>query len=633
MPRLRPHSSLLPVAVAVLALVGAADARAQASDVPGERLRPATTSAGVIDVESGAVTPHLGWNATLWGAYALDPLVVYRGNERLGAFVGHRVGSDIVFSLGLFDWIELAADLPVIVYQASDPGSLGDAAPAISAFGLGDVRLAPKIRLLRASEQLVDLAIIPALGAPTGTPANESFTGEGQFTFLPELAVSRRFDDGVLAGLVVAGNALARIRPEEKALLGTPFGHEFVGRLGVGYRLHERLDVPLRIDLSSSLGTPLLAPFSTGDVTGAELMAALTADVLRLPAVAGAGDGLVVQAFGGGAFGLAGGAGTPAARAFIGLRAEKPADIDLDDDFVADKDDQCPGEAEDKDGHDDSDGCPDPDNDGDGVVDGVDVCRDVAEDDDGFEDDDGCPDPDNDGDAILDADDTCPKEAGPKENAGCPWPDADNDGTLDKDDRCPSVPGVAALGGCPDQDGDGVTDLEDACPALAGPKTPYDGCPDTDGDGFTDDKDKCPTEAETVNNVDDDDGCPDQGKVLVSLQSDKIEILDKVFFDSGKATIQSKSFALLDQVVTVLRTHRELKKVRVEGHTDDAGPDDKNLALSQARADAVRAYLVERGIAAERLEAIGYGSTRPAAAGKGSKAREANRRVEFVIVH
>jgi outer membrane protein OmpA-like peptidoglycan-associated protein len=633
MPRLRPHSSLLPVAVAVLALVGAADARAQASDVPGERLRPATTSAGVIDVESGAVTPHLGWNATLWGAYALDPLVVYRGNERLGAFVGHRVGSDIVFSLGLFDWIELAADLPVIVYQASDPGSLGDAAPAISAFGLGDVRLAPKIRLLRASEQLVDLAIIPALSAPTGTPANESFTGEGQFTFLPELAVSRRFDDGVLAGLVVAGNALARIRPEEKALLGTPFGHEFVGRLGVGYRLHERLDVPLRIDLSSSLGTPLLAPFSTGDVTGAELMAALTADVLRLPAVAGAGDGLVVQAFGGGAFGLAGGAGTPAARAFIGLRAEKPADIDLDDDFVADKDDQCPGEAEDKDGHDDSDGCPDPDNDGDGVVDGVDVCRDVAEDDDGFEDDDGCPDPDNDGDAILDADDTCPKEAGPKENAGCPWPDADNDGTLDKDDRCPSVPGVAALGGCPDQDGDGVTDLEDACPALAGPKTPYDGCPDTDGDGFTDDKDKCPTEAETVNNVDDDDGCPDQGKVLVSLQSDKIEILDKVFFDSGKATIQSKSFALLDQVVTVLRTHRELKKVRVEGHTDDAGPDDKNLALSQARADAVRAYLVERGIAAERLEAIGYGSTRPAAAGKGSKAREANRRVEFVIVH
>jgi outer membrane protein OmpA-like peptidoglycan-associated protein len=622
-----------PLAAAAVALsVGAGGALAQASDVPGERLRPATTAAGVIDVESGAVTPHLGWNATLWGAYALDPLVVYQGSERLGAFVGHRVGSDVVFSLGLFDWIELAADLPVIVYQASDPSRLGDTAPAISAFGLGDVRLAPKVRLLRAREQLVDLAIIPALSAPTGAPASESFTGEGQFTFLPEVAVSRRFDDGVLAGLVVAGNALSRIRPEEKELLGTPFGHELVGRLGVGYRLHERLDIPLRIDVSGSLGTPLLAPFSSGDVTGSELMAALTADVLRLPAASGAGDGLVVQAFGGGGVGLSGGAGTPAARAFIGLRAEKPADIDLDDDFIADTDDNCPNEAEDKDGVDDKDGCPDPDNDNDGVVDSVDACRDVAEDADSFEDEDGCPDPDNDGDAILDGEDACPKEVGPKENKGCPWPDSDKDGVLDKDDRCAEVPGLVALAGCPDQDGDGVTDAEDACPALAGPKTPHDGCPDTDGDGFTDDKDKCPSEAETVNNVEDEDGCPDQGKVLVSLKSDKIEILDKVFFDSGTATIQAKSFGLLDQVATVLRSHRELKKVRVEGHTDDAGPDDKNLVLSQARADAVRAYLIERAISSERLEAIGYGETRPAAQGTNGKAREANRRVEFVIV-
>lgn len=632
MPRTRTPSSPFAVVATMALTLGAGTVRGQASNVPGERLRPATTSAGVIEVESGAVTPHLGWNATLWGAYALDPLVVYQGTDRLGAFVGHRVGSDVVFSLGLFDWIELAADLPVIVYQASDPDSLGDAAPAISAFGLGDVRLAPKVRLLRASEQLIDLAIIPALSAPTGTPAEESFTGEGQFTFLPEVAASRRFDDGALAGLVVAGNALARVRPEARELLGTPFSHELVGRLGVGYRLHERLDIPLRIDVSGSLGTPLLAPFSSADVTGAELMAGLTADILRLPAAAGAGDGLVVQAFGGGGIGVSGGAGTPAARAFIGLRAEKPADIDLDDDFVADTDDKCPGEAEDKDGFEDKDGCPDTDNDGDSVVDSVDGCRDVKEDQDTHEDEDGCPDPDNDGDVVLDGDDACPKEAGPKENKGCPWPDSDQDGILDKDDRCVSIAGVAALGGCPDQDGDGVTDHEDACPALAGPKTPYDGCPDTDADGFTDDTDKCPTEAEIINNVDDGDGCPDRGKVLVSLKSDRIEILDKVFFDSGKATIQSKSFGLLDQVATVLLSHRELKKVRVEGHTDDAGPDDKNLALSQARADAVRAYLVEKGIAAERLEATGYGETRPAEQSTGGKAREANRRVEFKLL-
>lgn len=623
-----------PLCAALVAstLALAPAAAAQQSDVPGERFRPATTSAGVIDVESGAVTPHLGWNVALWGGYALDPLVVYRGTERLGAFVGHRVGSDVVFSIGLFDWVELAADLPLIVYQASDPGSLGDAAPALSAFGVGDLRLAPKVRLLRASEQLVDLAIIPALSVPTGTPAGESFTGEGQFTFLPEVAISRRFDDGVLAGLTLAGNALARVRPVEKEQLDTTFGHEVVGRLGAAYSLRERLDVPLRIDLSSSLGTPLLAPFALENATGAEVMAGLSADVLRLPAAAGAGDGLVVQAFGGGAFGVVGGAGTPTARAFLGLRAEKPADIDADDDYIADKDDLCPDQPEDKDGYNDQDGCPDPDNDNDGVLDVVDACPDVAEDSDGFEDGDGCPDPDNDGDAVLDVDDRCPDEAGPKENQGCPWPDADKDGTFDKDDLCPAVPGVAALQGCPDQDGDGVTDAADACPTLAGPQEPYDGCPDTDGDGITDDKDKCPTEAETVNNVDDEDGCPDEGKVLVSLKTDKIEILDKVFFDTGKASIQSKSFGLLDQVATVLRSHRELKKIRVEGHTDDAGPDDRNLTLSQARADAVKAYLVEKGIAVERLEATGFGETRPAEQGTSSKAREANRRVEFVIV-
>jgi outer membrane protein OmpA-like peptidoglycan-associated protein len=223
-------------------------------------------------------------------------------------------------------------------------------------------------------------------------------------------------------------------------------------------------------------------------------------------------------------------------------------------------------------------------------------------------------------------------KAGPIDNQGCPWPDTDADTILDKDDACPAVAGTGALKGCPDQDNDGVTDADDTCPTLAGPATPYSGCPDSDGDGFTDNVDKCATEAETINNVDDTDGCPDQGKVLVNLTKTRIEILDKVFFDSGKATIQAKSFPLLDQVSTVLRSHRELKKVRVEGHTDDEGKDDKNLTLSQARADAVKQYLIEHGVEAARLEATGFGETRPAAEGQTPAAREQNRRVEFAIV-
>ncbi len=604
-----------------------------AQTVSGERFRPSTTSAGVIDVESGAVAEHLSWNAALWTGYAYDPLVIYQGNERLGALVNHRVGADAVFSIGLFDWLELAADLPIIAFQSADQGSLDPALTnGLSAFGLGDMRLAPKVRLLRASEQLVDLAIIPALTLPSGAPAGESFTGEGQFTFLPEVAVSRRFNDGALSGLTIAGNALARIRPEERVLINTSFSHELVGRLGVGYRLHELLGLPLEVDASTSVGTPLLSPFVGDNVTGAEVMGGVKYDVLTLPAAAGAGDGFILQAFGGVATGGFG-AGTPLARVFLGVRGEKPADIDHDDDWVKDSEDRCPNEPEDKDGFEDNDGCADTDNDGDGVLDVVDACPNDAEDRDGFEDGDGCADPDNDKDGVADDDDGCADVAGPAENKGCPWPDTDGDGILDKDDACVDVKGVEALKGCPDQDSDGITDADDACPALAGPKEPYAGCPDNDCDGFTDDKDKCPNEAETVNNVDDDDGCPDQGKVLVSLTKDKIEILDKVFFDTGKATIQAKSFPLLDQVATIMRSHKEIAHVRVEGHTDDQGPDDKNLTLSQARADAVKQYLLDKGIDAARVESLGLGESRPAVEGTSAAAREQNRRVEFVIVH
>jgi len=624
------RSALLGLATSLLSLAALAQ-----QNVPGERFRPSTTSSGIIDVESGAIGQHLTWNAALWGGYALDPLVVYQGDERLGALVNHRVGADLVFSVALFDWVELAGDLPVFLFQSADQGSLSDAqmGGTLSTMGLGDLRLAPKIRLLRASEQLVDLAIIPAVSVPTGLPAGESFSGEGQFTFLPEIALSRRFDDGVLNGLTVAANGLARLRPEERVLLGTAFSHELVARLGVGYRLHELLNVPVELDASSSLGSPLLTPFASRDVTSAEVMGGAKVDVLRLPAAAGAGDGFVMQAFGGVAGGVAGGVGTPTMRVFLGVRGEAPADIDADDDGIADQTDRCPADAEDKDGFDDLDGCPDNDNDNDGIADVVDACPQGPEDTDNFEDTDGCPDVDNDKDSVLDNDDGCPVKAGPIDNQGCPWPDTDADTILDKDDACPAVAGTAALKGCPDQDNDGVTDADDQCPTLAGPALPYAGCPDTDGDGFTDNVDKCPTEAETVNNVDDTDGCPDQGKVLVNLTKTKIEILDKVFFDSGKATIQAKSFPLLDQVSTVLRSHSELKKVRVEGHTDDQGPDDTNLTLSQARADAVKQYLIDHGIEAARLEATGFGETRPAAEGTTSAAREQNRRVEFVIAN
>ncbi len=144
--------------------------------------------------------------------------------------------------------------------------------------------------------------------------------------------------------------------------------------------------------------------------------------------------------------------------------------------------------------------------------------------------------------------------------------------------------------------------------------------------------DKCPNEPETINGFQDEDGCPDKGKVKVLVEGEKIVILEKIFFASNKATILPKSFPLLKQVAQVLKGNLQIEKVRVEGHTDDQGEDGANLALSRARAEAVRDRLVMEGIAADRLEALGYGEAKPIASNKTAKGREQNRRVEFTIV-
>ncbi|BDG07209.1 OmpA family protein [Anaeromyxobacter paludicola] len=117
----------------------------------------------------------------------------------------------------------------------------------------------------------------------------------------------------------------------------------------------------------------------------------------------------------------------------------------------------------------------------------------------------------------------------------------------------------------------------------------------------------------------------------VSVTEKKLELTEKVFFDTGKTRIKTQSHALLDEVATVLKQHPEVKHVVVEGHTDDVGGAASNLKLSKGRAEAVRAYLVKKGVEASRLSAKGFGETRPVADNKTPAGRDANRRVEFVI--
>ncbi|MEZ4238649.1 MAG: OmpA family protein [Myxococcota bacterium] len=116
------------------------------------------------------------------------------------------------------------------------------------------------------------------------------------------------------------------------------------------------------------------------------------------------------------------------------------------------------------------------------------------------------------------------------------------------------------------------------------------------------------------------------------MAGDVVRIAEHVQFDFAKATLRDDSGPLLDQVARVVQAHPEIVTVEVQGHTDNVGTVAANQALSQARADAVLAALVARGVPPEKLTARGYGPTRPVAANDSDEGRAENRRVQFVVL-
>ncbi len=258
--------------------------------------------------------------------------------------------------------------------------------------------------------------------------------------------------------------------------------------------------------------------------------------------------------------------------------ATPAAPVDADGDGITDDVDKCPAEAEDVDGFEDEDGCPETDNDGDGIDDANDKCRDQAEDKNGIDDEDGCPETDNDGDGLLGSQDKCPNEA------------EDVDGFEDTD-------------GCPDKD--------------------------NDADGVEDANDKCPTELETANGFEDGDGCPDElPKALAKFTG----TIKGITFASGSDVILRRSYRTLNGAVKVLKEYPDTK-LEISGHTDDRGGRDMNVDLSQKRANSVKAFLVNKGIGEARISTVGYGPDKPVADNTKASGRSQNRRVEFKLVN
>jgi outer membrane protein OmpA-like peptidoglycan-associated protein len=218
----------------------------------------------------------------------------------------------------------------------------------------------------------------------------------------------------------------------------------------------------------------------------------------------------------------------------------------------------------------------DKDTDGDGILDSKDQCILEPEDVDGYLDDDGCPDPDNDADGIPDDKDQCKNDP------------EDYDGYKD-DDGCPD----------PDNDGDGIADLEDFCPNTPGVRGG------------------------------DKPGCPKKNSLIVVTEKE-IRITQQIQFEFNKAVIKPGiSYKILDEVDGVLTDNPKIT-LEVQGHTDNVGGDAYNMKLSQARADAVRAYMVAHGIESRRLVSKGYGFHQPLVPNTTDANRALNRRVQFI---
>lgn len=218
---------------------------------------------------------------------------------------------------------------------------------------------------------------------------------------------------------------------------------------------------------------------------------------------------------------------------------------------------------------------------------------------------------DRDHDGIPDDIDACPDEAedhlGNDPNDGCPMPpDRDGDGIPDQYDKCPDTP----------EDKDGVDD--------------GDGCPedDADQDGIADAVDACPKEPGQKNTDPKKNGCPS----FIKVEGNVVRIMQQVHFATGSATILPESFPMLQEISNLLKANKGIKRMSIEGHTDNRGSAELNKRLSGDRAASVMTWLTQHGVENNRLESHGYGLEKPIETNDTDAGRAANRRVEFKIL-
>lgn len=574
--RTRKFGQIGGVTLAVAMLVASATAAAQ-DGFSAQRFFPAPSqSRDFLSLYSTQTGSHFDWEAGLWFNYG-DALLVER--DRAGEVTGEPVAglfvADVVASFSFLDRFAIGLDIPIVLLHSSSVSGSGALDDLEAGAGVGDIRLIPRVSIWSTQSESglgFSLAGILPVYLPTGDRA--VFHGSG-FQLHPTLAAELAAASGVRTALNlgVAIRSEGRIANPINAQLGEDADMIVVNEaflLGAGVEIPVEDMFRFTGEINSEIG------FGSGSVTPVE---ALVGGEIALD------FGLVANlAFG---RGLSGGFGAPNFRVVFGAGYAFDYNPDRDSDGILNRDDECPDVAEDLDGFEDEDGCPDEDNDGDGVPDIRDRCPNSPEDFDGFEDTDGCPELDNDADGVFDIDDACPDVA------------EDRDGFEDSD-------------GCPDldNDGDGIPDTEDRCPDNAEDVDGFedtDGCPDLDNDNdmILDVDDACPLEPETVNGLDDTDGCPDVAPIELRQATGEIRLLEPLSFEGSSDDIAESALPVLEAIATAMRNYPALR-VRVVVHSFDRRDEEQRVAMSQRRADAVVAALVERGVDAAKLQTSAY---------------------------
>lgn len=566
--------------VAAAALVAASAAsvnvsEAQAQEVsPGfaiNRYNPSERGSDWFSGESLDLRGHGRLAAGLVFDWARNPLVSYdTDGKEIAPVIENQLYGHVGLALNLWERLRLAASFPVLFYQNGNAVEYnGTRFETRQGTEVGDLRLGLDLRLFGEYGDAATLAIGSQVTLPTGS--QRAYTSDGHVRFLPRAALAG--DLGILAYSAQAGLDYRGLRVDYAQ---TPFGTDMRFGATLGLRLADKA-----LLLGPEVwGSTVISDSGDGffDEKATPFEGIFGAHYFPGDWRFGVGVGP----------GFTRGLGAPSLRVLASIewfpQIETP---------VPPPPEPLPS-----------------DTDGDGIFDDVDACvrePGVASDDPGKH---GCPLPlDTDKDGILDEADACVKEPGvaseDKEKNGCP-PDTDADGILDRDDACVNEPGPKSddpkKHGCPlpkDTDGDSIIDPEDACPDKAGPPS--------------DEPQK--------------HGCP-----RAEVEGERVVILDRIEFDTNKATIRPESEPILEAVRAVLEENPQIKKLRVEGHTDNRGGRALNVGLSRRRAASVVQWLVDHGIDKERLTSQGHGPDKPVDDNGTDLGRQNNRRVEFHIV-